>query len=90
MFYTFNKICRMYELGRNFVRMQMKFPDDYLKRIIISCESEYKRRNGVIIQSQLALGKNMVHADESDQPFCELNHASEIHHAYYNVKNNWR
>ena len=46
-------IC-MYELGRNIVRMQNRFPTDWEKRIIISVESGYKRKNDVIIQSGLA------------------------------------
>lgn len=45
-------IC-MYELGRNIVRMQNRFPADWQKRIIISVEDGYKRKEDVIIQTSL-------------------------------------
>lgn len=45
-------IC-MYELGRNIVRMQNRFPSDWQKRIIISVEDGYKRKQDVIIQTGL-------------------------------------
>ena len=46
-------IC-MYELGRNILRMQMRFPADWEKRVIITCEEGYKRRDDVLIQTILA------------------------------------
>lgn len=46
-------IC-MYELGRNLVRMQQKFPRDYLHRIMICIEPGYSREQDVIIQTELA------------------------------------
>ena len=48
-------IC-MYELGRNLVRWQERFPEDYHMRIIISIETGYKRTKDVEIQSKLACG----------------------------------
>lgn len=50
-------IC-MYELGRNICRMQMRFPINCHRRIIISLEDNYKRRQDVMIQTRLALGLN--------------------------------
>ena len=46
-------IC-MYELGRNIVRMQMKYPSDWQHRIIISVEKGYSRKADVLIQTELA------------------------------------
>lgn len=45
-------IC-MYELGRNIVRMQNRFPSDWEKRIVISVENGYERAQDVFIQTQL-------------------------------------
>lgn len=42
-------IC-MYELGRNIVKMQMRFPNDWEERIIISVEDGYRRRTDEMIQ----------------------------------------
>ena len=46
-------IC-MYELGRNIVRMQNRFPSDWEKRIIISVEDGYERVKDVLVQTELA------------------------------------
>ncbi len=46
-------IC-MYELGRNIERMKEKFPTTWEKRIIITCDKNYKRMNDVLIQTSLA------------------------------------
>lgn len=54
-------IC-MYELGRNILRMQMRFPLDWQNRIIISVENGYKRTSDVIIQTELC-SKLFVDAD---------------------------
>lgn len=48
-------IC-MYELGRNIVRMQMKYPIDWQDRLIISTSYGYKRYPDVLIQTELACG----------------------------------
>lgn len=45
-------IC-MYELGRNIVRMQNRFPNSWQERIVISVEDGYRRKEDVIIQVQL-------------------------------------
>lgn len=45
-------IC-MYELGRNILRMQNRFPSDWQKRIVISIEDGYKRKEDVLIQTRL-------------------------------------
>ena len=65
-------IC-MYELGRNIVRMQNRFPSDWEKRIVISCEVDYIRKHDVIVQTLLAT-QNKV--------FVEHNATPEMH-AYY-------
>ena len=65
-------IC-MYELGRNIIRMQNRFPSDWEKRIVISCEVDYIRKEDVIIQTLLAT-QNKV--------FVEHNATPEMH-AYY-------
>ena len=46
-------IC-MYELGRNIARMQMRFPNSWIRRIIITADPEYRRFEDVLIQTKLA------------------------------------
>ena len=46
-------IC-MYELGRNLVRFQNRFPVDWSWRIIVSVEEGYGRSNDVFLQTSLA------------------------------------
>ena len=59
-------IC-MYELGRYISRMQAKYPVDWKYRIIISVEDGYKRKEDVLIQTQLACGADLfVNAQISD------------------------
>lgn len=48
-------IC-MYELGRNIVRIQNRFPSTWLKRIIVTVEEDYKREEDVLVQTNLAMG----------------------------------
>ena len=55
-------IC-MYELGRNIVRMQNRFPSDWQKRIVISVEDGYKRKQDVIIQTGLCAPTVFVDSD---------------------------
>lgn len=55
-------IC-MYELGRNIVRMQDRFPEDWKERIIISVEHGYKRLQDVIIQVGLCAPELFVCPD---------------------------
>ena len=60
-------IC-MYELGRNIVRMQNRFADDWEKRIVISVENGYRREADVIIQTELATrNKIFVHTDATPE-----------------------
>lgn len=46
-------IC-MYELGRNIARMQMRFPNTWIYRIVITADPNYRRFNDVVIQAKLA------------------------------------
>ena len=46
-------IC-MYELGRNIVRMQNRFPTTWNRRIIITIEPGYKRADDVFLQTFFA------------------------------------
>ncbi len=55
-------IC-MYELGRNIVRMQNRFPSDWNKRIIIGVEVGYTRAIDVIKQIGLCAPDVFVHPD---------------------------
>lgn len=52
-------IC-MYELGRNIVRMQNRFPVDWQERIIIDVEDGYRRKSDVIIQMKLCAPSILV------------------------------
>lgn len=52
-------IC-MYELGRNVVRMQNRFPNDWQNRIVVSVENGYKRMQDVVIQLQLCAPSILV------------------------------
>ena len=65
-------IC-MYELGRNIVRMQNRFPSDWEKRIVISVEDGYRRKADVLIQTELAT-QNKV--------FVEANATPDLHAQY--------
>lgn len=47
-------IC-LYELGRNVVRIQNRFPTTWQRRIIINVEEGYKRTQDVIIQMAYAM-----------------------------------
>ena len=53
-------IC-MYELGRNIIRMQNRFPNDWKKRIVITCENGYRRKQDVYIQTRLATQDDIVY-----------------------------
>lgn len=75
-------IC-MYELGRNIVRMQNRFPNDWEKRIIISIEKGYKRSQDVIIQTQLCAPKLFVENDATPET-----HAKYILKKYLDISNN--
>ena len=75
-------IC-MYELGRNILKMQNRFPNDWEKRIIISVEDGYKREQDVIIQTQLCAPKIFIETDANP-----INHAFYIKNAIRKLKNN--
>jgi hypothetical protein len=57
----------MYELGRNIVRMQNRFPSDWDKRIVISVEDGYRRIADVLVQTELAT-KNEVFVETYATP----------------------
>lgn len=76
-------IC-MYELGRNLVKMQMRFPKDWENRIIISVEDGYKRKQDVIIQSELACGKKLSINTQISEDILKDYHAEQIVKAYKN------
>lgn len=70
-------IC-MYELGRNICKMIERFPLDYSKRIVISCDPLYKRAQDVKIQTQLAF-------DASEMP-CIIDKADPLTHMYHVIR----
>lgn len=77
-------IC-MYELGRNLTRMQCDFPDDFSDRIIITVEDGYRRKNDVIIQTDLATDysvSTMICGDFNEGTYA---HASRIYGAYRRI-----
>jgi hypothetical protein len=76
-------IC-MYELGRNLVRMQNRFPNDWRERIVITCENGYRRKQDVYIQTILAT-ENAI-----DYSYLEVynsldKHISAIERCYQNL-----
>lgn len=76
-------IC-FYELGRNLIKMEIKFPEDFKKRIIISYKENFKRAKDVEIQTNLAL--NIEEDYMIKQP---VEHAIKIIEAYrYLLKKN--
>ena len=75
-------IC-MYELGRYIVRMQMRFPTNWKDRIIISVENGYKRKQDVLIQTELACGDLFINTQLSNEILKDY-HAELIKKAYYN------
>ena len=77
-------IC-MYELGRNIVKMQNRFPLDWKKRIIISVEDGYKRKQDVLIQTGLATGdKCCVTTHVVPESLMDI-HAKKIYQAYRQI-----
>ena len=74
-------IC-MYELGRNIIRIQNRFPSDWEKRIVISVEDGYRRKADVLIQTELAT-LNKVFVDANASP--DL-HAQYIKRAIKSIK----
>lgn len=81
-------IC-MYELGRNILRMQMRFPFDWEKRIIISVEEGYKRKSDVFIQVGFATNDMIIAGSMSDHDISVKCHANDIKNAYRNLVYKW-
>lgn len=70
-------IC-FYELGRNLVTMQQRYPTDYKRRLVISHAPEFKRMADVYIQTALAT-RSLVNVHENITP---EDHANWIIRAY--------
>ena len=73
-------IC-MYELGRNIVRMQNRFPSDWQKRIVVSIEHGYRRRQDVLVQLSLC-AQNIFVDTEANPKY----HAARIKKAFYSIE----
>lgn len=78
-------IC-MYELGRNLVKMQMRFPKDWENRIIVSVEDGYKRKQDVLIQSELACGSKLFINSQISADVLKDYHAEWIVKAYNKIR----
>ena len=79
-------IC-MYELGRNILRMQMKYPTDWDHRIVISVEEGYSRKTDVLIQTELACANKVkVHTVYTDAQQFRETHANMIVSAYLKIR----
>ena len=55
-------IC-MYELGRNIVKMQMRFPNTWKERIVVTAEEGYKRIKDVRTQMEYAASDIRIRSD---------------------------
>ncbi len=75
----------MYELGRNLIRMQMKFPKDWENRIVVSVEDGYKRKQDVQIQSELACGFKLSVNTQLSNKILKDYHAEMIVKAYKKI-----
>lgn len=73
----------MYELGRHLERMKVRFPEDFLSRIIVSSEPTYSRLQDVEIQTKLAIDKDIVNKKATSQA-----HAKDIAKAYKKLASN--
>lgn len=75
-------IC-MYELGRNIIRMQTRYPFNWEHRIVVSSESEYKRRMDVNIQVNLATQNRIkVNSAQVVNKYTLDDHIKSIYTAY--------
>ena len=79
-------IC-MYELGRNIVRMQMKYPTEWQRRIIISVENQYRRKNDVLFQTELATGNKITVRHANDPSNVIDMHVGDIFAKYIDLIN---
>jgi len=78
-------VC-MYELGRNIIRMQNKYPNSWRYRIVITCDENYKRLNDVLVQTRLATdGLISVNVSKGEESI--LRHADAIKKALKYVYN---
>lgn len=76
----------MYELGRNILRMQMRFPTDWQDRIIITVEDGYRRKQDVLIQTELAT-QNKIDVNTWVNPdMCLAYHVENIETAFKKIK----
>ena len=81
-------IC-MYELGRYISQMQLRFPTDWNRRIIISVEDGYRRINDVLIQTKLACGYRIrinTQEDYGSKETLRIKHTDSIIKAYRKLK----
>ena len=79
-------IC-MYELGRNILRLQNRFPANWQERIVISIEEEYKRKDDVIIQTRLATNNiTSIAVGKEKEDDLISTHADRIIDAYLIVR----
>ena len=76
-------IC-MYELGRHLERMRYRFYNTYKDRIVVSAETDYRRRKDVEIQMRLALNADVLPRLSEDSTHKDFvsNHACRIMRAY--------
>lgn len=78
-------IC-MYELGRNILRMQMRFPADWQDRIVISVEDGYIRTQDVLVQTELAT-QNQIFVNTQISPrVCLADHVDNIARAFKKLR----
>ena len=78
-------IC-MYELGRNILRMQMRFPADWQDRIVISVEDDYIRKQDVLVQTELAT-QNQIFVNTQISPrVCLADHVDNIARAFKKLR----
>ena len=74
-------IC-MYELGRNILRMQMRYPSDWQDRIVISVEDDYRRKQDVLIQTGLATQDQVFVNTQISPRICLADHVDNIVRAF--------
>ena len=78
-------IC-MYELGRNILKMQLRYPTDWQDRIVISVEDGYKRKQDVLIQTDLATNNKIPINIQVHPQYCLEDHAENIIKAFKKLR----